>query len=217
MNTMNAMNIKKVTIGLDVMDVIDEKEFNKRSKLDEPLFEDTCVERNGRVYPIQKRYDPTTPGVYDAGPFLKYTEPTENVGIFSSDNIVDFSRAKDLRGIIEIQDDLRRGEEARLTTINNVWEPTIYEDDTVELAALKEAITLKQIDPESYRPRYGSGSDSNNDNRLLNDKKNKTISCYKIKRFCDIYDIKATIIFEDKKGAINPMGKKIIAELTTEE
>jgi len=205
--------IKKVSIGKKLMDVIDEREYHKRAKLEDPLFEDTCVEKDGLLYPIQKKYD-GTPGVYDAGPFLKFTKPVNDIEQYSSDKIIDFNNAKNFRDLISKQDDLRHEERAILSTVNNVFAPEVYDDDTPELVAIKQMITYKNIDPESYRHRFGD--DFSNNMRPLKDKKNKSVSFYKVRTYCTVFDTKATLIIEDKEGAINPMGRRIEIEITSE-
>jgi hypothetical protein len=213
---MDKIMIKKAIVDKKALDVIDEEEYDRRVKLADPMFEDTCIQKGDTLYPVRNKYDPSVVGVYDAGPFLKYTEPAEeDKEQYSANKIIDLGNTSNLRELIQAQDDYRREESALLTTVNNIWEPVIYNDDSPELVALKEGITYKQIDNESYRPRHGA--DFNNDTRLLKDRKNKTISFYKLKRYCDIYDLKATLIIEDKEGAINPMGRKIVKELTSEE
>lgn len=196
------------------MDVIDEEEYNRRSKFTEPLFEDTCIEKDGMVYPIKKKYD-ETPGVYDAGPLLKYTKPEQNQEQYSSSNIIDFSNAKSFKDVIERQDNLKRSEEAILTTKDNIFVPVIYDDDLPELVATKQMLSYKAIDLESYRGRFGG--DFNNITRGVKDKKNKTITFYRLKTFCNAMDVKATLTLEDKEGAINPMGRKIEVNLTSSE
>jgi hypothetical protein len=207
--------IRKMKVNNKIMDVIDEEEYNRRSKLPEPLFEDTCIEKDGIVYPIQKRYDGFSTGVYDAGPFFKYTPPTQNPEEYSADKIIDLSKAKDLKEIMEKQDELRGSEEAILSTKDNIFIPTIAEDETPELQATKLMLLKKKIDLESYKARFGN--DGPNALRIVKDKTNKTISFYRFKNFCEVCDVNAYLILEDKVGAINPMGETIRMPLTSEE
>lgn len=210
--------IKKVTLGNKICDVIDQTEYHRRLTFDNPMLEDTCIEVNGTVYPIQKRYDPSKPGAFDSGAFFKLTKPSEEEQeMYSSENIIDMARAKDYKDRIDAQDDLRTAENAILTTVNNIFNPVTYEDDSPELKALKEVYRSKQIDLESYRHRYGSDSDFNNETRTVRSKSQKTVSFYKVRKHCDVLDVEAILILKDKKGAINPMGKTIITRLTSEE
>ena len=86
------MSVRKAFIANKTMEVISEDEYIRRSKFADPMFEDTCVEKNGTLYPIQKRYNEGAPGVYDAGPCFKYTNPT-NKEDYSANKIIDFDNA----------------------------------------------------------------------------------------------------------------------------
>jgi hypothetical protein len=72
------------------------------------------------------------------------------------------------------------------------------------MALFKQAIAKKSIDIENYKPRFGS--DYSNDLRGL---AGHSITFFKLKRFCDIFDIRASVTFEDKKNAPNPIGEKL--------
>jgi hypothetical protein len=211
-----AQPIKKITLGRKMMEVIDEEEYRRRSRFDNLLFDDSCIEMNGMVYPVQKKFDPTVPGVYDVGPCLKYVKPTENADQYRSENITDFGKPQNFKDLIDQQDHLRKGREAILTTKENkVFNPKIAEDDTPELSITKEAIILKDIDIESYRTEFGL--DYPNILRLFKDPKNKNITINRMKTVCNAMDIEMTVTLKDKKNAINPMGKELSVILTRED
>ena len=79
------------------------------------------------------------------------------------------------------------------------------------MVGLKEAVIAKNIDLDKYEQRFGVNY--NNDKRLFN---RNTITMSKLKTMFDVLDMKATLIIEDKSEEVpNPMGKKIIVDLTT--
>jgi hypothetical protein len=206
--------MKKIIIGKKIMEVISQDEYLRRRELPEPLFEDTCVENDGMVYPILKRCD-GNPGLTDFGDILKYTKPVVNKENYRSDKIIDFSDCKDLGSFMEQQDKLKASEAAILTTKNKITNYPIAEDDTPELAGSKEVINSKNIDIESYKPRFGS--DGNNILKIFKNPQIKTISFNRVKTVCRGMDVEAYLIFKDKPGAINPMGKEVLVKLTSTE
>lgn len=210
--------IRKIIINKNTYDSIDVNEYERRKKLDNPLFEDTCIEVDSINYPIQKVYDPRSVGVFDADCFFKFTRPNEEVmDQYSSKNIIDFDKADSFADTIKNLDKIRMAESARLTTKNNILLLNKSETDSPELCAIKDAINSKQIDAESYRERFPSDSDFNNDMRLLKDSKNNNISFFKMKRILNAFDIDAILTIKDKEGAINPINRTIKVKLTKEE
>ena len=88
--------------------------------------------------------------------------------------------------------------------------PKIFDDDSAEMKALKNAVLDKQIDLDKYEPRFGSNY--NNDKRLFN---KSTISLAMLKRVCDALDIEATLTLTDKSDDVpNPIGRTIEVKLT---
>jgi hypothetical protein len=211
--------IKKIVIGNETLDVITQEEYERRQKLDEPLFKDTALEHDNYVYPITNRPDQSKVGVFDTAVITRFIKPItdEEKEMYSSKNIIDFDNAKNLADNIKKMDKIKMAESARLTTKNNILQLQINETDSPELAAIKEAINLKSIDAESYKDRFPSDSDFNNDMRLLKDNKNNNISFFKMKRVLDAFDIEATLTIKDKPKALNPINKTLKVRLTTEE
>lgn len=213
--------VKKVIEGV-MYDIVTLNEFDTNPSLN-PQF--TAVDMgNGYVYPIRNltKYD-TCPGVKNApGIYYKpgngvmvYQHPStskEKSEYNSSENIIDFRAAEDMRDYIQTKQRLASAERSILTSIDNVFAPEISENDTPEMIALKQAILDKHIDLDKYEPRFGPNY--NNDKRLL---KKNSITFGKLRAICDALDMKATITFEDANSEVpNPIGRVITAELTGE-
>ena len=97
-----------------------------------------------------------------------------------------------------------------LTTIDNVFAPEIYNNDTPEMKAMKQAILDKHIDLDKYEPRFGPNY--NNDKRLL---KKSSITFGKLRSICDALDMKVTMTIEDSSPDVpNPIGRSITVDLT---
>ena len=92
--------MKKVKIGKSIKDVIDEQEYLRRLELNKDLVDslssDTAVEKDGKLYPVNKQYSDSVPNVYNAGPVLVYTMPDEykNNEDYSTNNIIDFDNIR---------------------------------------------------------------------------------------------------------------------------
>lgn len=212
------INIRKTTIGKRVLDVMTETEYTQKTQKEGPMFDDTCIEKNGMLYPIQQRYDGFTPGVFDAGPFLKYTNPQESdVAEYSagSDKIIDFSRAKDLRSLIVEQDKLRDKEEVILTVRENIFQAHIKDSNLPELKATKEVINSKNIDLTDYKVKLEE--DFSNITRIIKDPNNDSITFNRMRTLMNAMDVEVTLTFKDKPNAINPMGKEISVVITSED
>ena len=202
--------MKKVRIGKTIMDAIDEKEYMRRVSINpnanNELSNDTAVLKGDTVYPIQKSYSKDAVGVYDAGPVLVYSRPQNMIDTneYSSDNVIDFENSSSLRESIEKTARLVNEERTILISLDNIYTPLIKENDTPEMALFKKAIAEKQIDIENYKPRFGS--DYSNDLRALS---GNSITFFKLKRMCDIFDMNCMVTFEDKEGAPNPIGERL--------
>ena len=208
------MSVRKAFIANKTMEVISEDEYIRRSKFADPMFEDTCVEKNGTLYPIQKRYNEGAPGVYDAGPCFKYTNAS-NKEDYSANKIIDFDNATNYADMIKLKDKLNKAEIARLTTKDNIYVPTIGDNDSPALKLIKEAVGNKNIDPESYRQRMGS--DYMNLMRLVTSDSNHNISIKKMAAFGEAFDFDIEVTVTDKPNAVNPIGKSLSAKITTGE
>ena len=118
--------------------------------------------------------------------------------------MIDFENSSSLRESIEKTARLVNEERTILISPDNIYTPLIKENDTPEMALFKKAIAEKQIDIENYKPRFGS--DYSNDLRALS---GNSITFFKLKRMCDIFDINCMVTFEDKEGAPNPIGERL--------
>ena len=189
--------MKKMRIGKRILDVIDQEEFIRKSEYNpeavKELAEDTAVVKDEIVYPVMTKFSRDVVGVYDAGPLLIYSK-----------DIIDFDNVENLRDSIEKAAKLESQERSILISTNNIYKPIVQENDTPEMALFKKAISKKNIDIENYKQRFGS--DYSNDLRGLT---GNSITFFKLKRFCDIFDIRCSITFEDKKNAPNPIGEKL--------
>lgn len=153
------------------------------------------------------------PGVYDAGciDIIKY--PTEQEREEYSPEIIDFDNVKDIEEFRQKSEALRTIDKEVLTTTgsDSQFIPPLLETDTPEMRAVKEAIIAKNIDLDKYADRYGTNYP--NDKRRYKDDK---ITLTLIKRACQCLDMRAQLILEDVNPDVpNPIGKRIIADLTS--
>lgn len=199
--------IKKAKIENKIYDVIG---FDEYSSNPDSYKEYTAIEEDSIVFPIRNKTD-DRPGVYPGEIVSFFKKPIEEeIYLYDSSNIIDFEQTESLKDIIEQQNKLRTAERSILTTVNNVFEPKIGDNDAPEMIGLKEAVIAKHIDLDKYEQRFGVNF--NNDKRLFS---KDSITLSKLKTIFDVLDMKATMIIEDKFPDVpNPMGKQIIVELT---
>lgn len=209
--------MKKIKMGRTIRDVISHEEYIRRVNLNPDLMneltDDTAIEMDGHVYPINRQYSPNVVGMWDGGQVMVYTSPQEYINDpdYDTKNIIDFENVSGLRDSIEKQAELERAERSILISPDNIFAPVIKDTDTPEMRLLKEAITRKRIDIDAYKPRFGS--DFNNDKRLF---EQSSITIFKLKKMCDNFDMKCSLVIEDKKNAPNPIGEKLVAYITTD-
>ena len=209
--------MKKIKMGRTIRDVISHEEYIRRVNLNPDLMnelaDDTAIEMDGHVYPINRQYSPNVVGMWDGGQVMVYTGPQEYINDpdYDAKNIIDFENVSSLRDSIEKQAELERAERSILISPDNIFAPVIKDTDTPEMRLLKEAITRKRIDIDAYKPRFGS--DFNNDKRLF---EQSSITIFKLKKMCDNFDMKCSLVIEDKKNAPNPIGEKLVAYITTD-
>lgn len=209
--------MKKIKMGRTIRDVISHEEYIRRVNLNPDLMnelaDDTAIEMDGHVYPINRQYSPNVVGMWDGGQVMVYTSPQEYINDpdYDAKNIIDFENVSGLRDSIEKQAELERAERSILISPDNIFAPVIKDTDTPEMRLLKEAITRKRIDIDAYKPRFGS--DFNNDKRLF---EQSSITIFKLKKMCDNFDMKCSLVIEDKKNAPNPIGEKLVAYITTD-
>ena len=172
---------------------------------------------DGFIYPIRTCMRDNRPGavnkpgayVGQAMTFFEKPVTEEQKKEYSSEGIIDFGAAENMRQFIQTKQRLASAERNILTSIDNVFIPEIGSDDTPEMIALKQAIMDKHIDIDKYEQRFGPNY--NNDKRLL---KKRNITFGKLRSICKALDMKATITFEDANPNVpNPIDKVITAEL----
>lgn len=173
----------------------------------------TAVEDSmGHVYPVVSSSS-QGPGVKfrSNSPILFAKVPDKDIDQYTTEGIIDYSKATDIREFIKTQDMVKELEKEILTSPDNIYVPLVDTDDSPAMKALKTAVSQKQIDLNKYEPRFGSNF--NNDKRVFN---KQTISLPMLVRMCNALDIKATLTLEDQIGEIaNPINDKISIEITS--
>ncbi len=216
-----SISSKRIVLNDRTMEVITVDEYQKLLSLNSPIFDDTCVEFNGYVYPITKVSHPEMVSVYSNGPVIQFNPPItkEDKETYKAENIIDFSSGKlyGMKDYMDKIDKLKSMESSRLSTIKHVLTIPINEEDAPELKALKEIINEKHIDADVYKQKFPSGSDYNNDLRHMKSPENNNISFFKAKRVANAFDIEMELILRDKSNAVNPSGKVYNVILTEEE
>lgn len=201
---------KKMRIGDKIYDVTTLEEFNRFKDAYIPQYTAIHVEENNMVLPIKNRYD-NGPGIIVGSGVSYIEEPKEeDKEKYSSKAIIDFNNSKSIHDMMQKQKAVRTLERDILTSPDNIFTPKIFDDDSAEMKALKNAVLDKHIDLDKYEPRFGSNY--NNDKRLFN---KSTISLSMLKRVCDALDIEATLTLTDKNDDVpNPIGRTIQVKLT---
>ncbi len=201
--------MEKTKIENKIYDVVDQDYYNKNKDLLDISFTAIKDEELGMVYPIRSKND-DRPGIYMHGAINIIKDPEQNIEEYQVSNIINFDDAKSLKDLIEKQNKLKSMERVILTNPDNIFTPRIGENDSPEMIGLKEAVIAKHIDLDKYSARFGNNF--SNDKRLFND---ETITMSKLKTMFKALDMKGTLIIEDKDENVpNPIGKKIIVDLT---
>ena len=209
--------MKKISIGNKIYDVIDEKEYIRRSHYDKEmaaeLASDTAVDPgDGYVYPVVGRYSENNMGVTDYGPILKYSNPKDfpNKEEYKTENIIDFDKPQS-GGFKERIQQIAKLEEAErnvLISKDNIYNVAVRETDTAEMQIFKTALNKKNIDILAYKPRFLS--DYSNDVRVI---QGDSITFGKLKKLATIFDMDITMSIKDKPGAVNPIGEELTAKI----
>lgn len=202
-------NYKKATVNGRVTTVVTPTEA-----LENEIYQNkfTSVEINDVLLPVKKSYDPTSPGFYILadGKIGKFIYPNDNdIEEYSSKNAIDFSDVKNMKDLINKQEEVKRMESEVLSNSDNLFKPIPKENDSSEMKAMKKAICLKNIDIDAYADRFGDNF--NNDKRLL---KGSTITMSKLKSICDKLDMRVTLTISDAKSNVpNPIGESITVDI----
>lgn len=166
----------------------------------------------GHVYPVV----PATsqdPGLRyrRKAPVFFANVPDGSENMYSIDNVIDYSKASNIKEFIETQDMVKELEKDILTSPDSIYVPPTDPNDSPAMKALKEAVIDKKIDLNKYEPRFGANY--NNDKRIFN---KQNISLPMLVRMCNALDIKATLTLEDQSGDIpNPINNVISVEITS--
>jgi hypothetical protein len=209
--------MKKISIGNKIYDVIDEKEYIRRSYYDKEmaaeLASDTAVDPgDGYVYPVVGRYSENNMGVTDYGPILRYSNPKDfpNKEEYKTENIIDFDKPQS-GGFKERIQQIAKLEEAErnvLISKDNIYHVAVRDTDTAEMQIFKTALNKKNIDILAYKPRFLS--DYSNDVRVI---QGDSITFGKLKKLATIFDMDITMTIKDKPGAVNPIGEELTAKI----
>ena len=201
--------MEKSKIGDKIYDVVSLDEYIRNQEILDSSF--TAVKDGDYLYPIRPKTS-NQPGLYSIGnAILEFKDPVseEDKKEYSVENTINFENAKSLKDIIAKQNKLKKAERTILTTPENIFIPTIGENDSPEMAGLKKAVIAKEIDIDKYQARFGNNY--SNDKRLFND---GSITMVKLKTMMKALDMKGTLIIEDLNEDIpNPIGKKIVIDL----
>lgn len=167
----------------------------------------------GVILPVKGKYEKGI-GVIVGSLFSRITMPTEEEkSQYSTDNIIDLSDVGNIKELMEKQELVRDIEYEMLTTIDSKFSPTISDNDSPAMKAMKTAVIEKGIDINKYADRFGSNF--NNDKRQFN---KTTISLPMVERLCRGLDIQATLTLRDKSDNVpNPIGREITVDLTEQQ
>lgn len=212
------LDFKKIVIDGKNMSVVSMEEFNKMHK-NKSLDTDIAVEfNNDYVLPYSKHIK-TTPCAIPGDLCVRGVLPTtkEDKEKYSVKRVVNFSSASSFKDVLNNVYKIKEEKNAGLTIVNDCLHLDIYDEDTPELRIIKQAINDKHIDPDSYKNKFPSSSDFNNDMRALKSASNHSISFFKAKRILNSFDIDGEFIIRDKKDAVNPIGREYSIKLTEEE
>ena len=197
--------MKKVKLGNKIYDVIESSQVQNIT--DRYGYGEVAVQFGDQVYPYIGRGG-TAPGFY-ATPIASYYIPSPNPEAYSSEQILDFDKCENVKELIEMNNCLKSLENEIIASSSEIYAPRINEDDTPEMAGLRQAITEKQIDIDKYQDRFGSSF--NNDKRIISN--SNSITFPKLKSIGDNLDMNMTLVFNYKLGASNLIGREIIIPL----
>lgn len=199
---------KKKKIGDKIYDVCTLEEYYQTKEAYIPQYTAIHDPESGLVLPIKNKND-KGPGII-VGCSISYVKEPEDHEEYQDTDIIDFDNTKSIHEMMEKQNIVKSLERDILTSPDNIFTPKIFDDDSPEMKALKEAVLDKHIDLDKYG--YRLGANYSNDKRLFN---KSTISLQMLKRMCDAIDIEAVLTLKNKSGDIpNPMSKVIQVNLT---
>lgn len=203
--------MKKILIQNKLYDVTDMNDYTDNQKMFNPKI--TAIEMaDGTVLPVKGR-NGIGPGVYykDGCMVANVEKPTESLEQYSSDNVIDSSKAQSMEELIRKENLVRDLENEILTTKDDITTFHIGPDDSPEMVGLRTALNQKGMNIYSYEDRF---EQFHNDLRLLT--KGETISLGKLISTCNSTDIEAELILRDANNGnvANPIGSEIRIALT---
>ena len=207
------MNYKNYTIDGRIMSVVSTDEYARCQDLYSPGSAAIEKEKDGTKYylPIRSSIE-SGPGVYPIGntvTITKYPEPGDNTYSDQS-KLVDFSNSKNMKDIMDKQNQYRDLEYEMLCTPGDVLVAPYLPDDTPMMRAFKEAINAKGIVPSNYKERMGANY--SNDIRKV---KENDITIKMASRMAKNLDEEIIMIIRDKNPDVaNPIGKEIVVNIT---
>ena len=200
--------MKKIKIGSRLYNVITMDEYTDYPNLNNP--KNTAIEVGDVVLPLKTSSIDSGPGVYykDDGKFYCEVEKPTDTTEYSIDNVIDYTKAKDVGDIINNNKLIRNIQNDIMATRENIFCLPIDQEDQPEMKALKMAINAKQVDKKAYEDNFDQFQ---NNMRLL---KGHSITLAKMIEICSGFDIACKITLSDKEDVPNPMNTEISVDLT---
>lgn len=204
--------MRKINIDMKMYDVYTVKEYlNQQDHLNKEYVAIDCYD--GYVIPIAT--SPTDAGIVinNNNTALLPIQNIDDISLYSSDKVIDYSKASNIKDMMQMQDSIRMIESEILESCDEVYHPIIDEGDTKTMKMFKEAIAAKNFNPKKYEQRIGSNFA--NEKRAM---EHNSISLKKLVRLCRFFDMEVVLKIRDKDGDIpNPMGVEFEAILTDGE
>ena len=203
--------IEKAKIEDAIYDVISYKEYcRNREAYNQYASSIAIKDGSGYILPIRSQTD-IRPGFYPMGGIDIFKPPVgRDCATYSQSNVINFSEAKNLRGVIEAQERLNKAERSILVSADSITNPDIYDNDSPFMKAIKTAIIRKHIDLDKYAHRFSENYP--NDKRLL---KKDDMTMQKGITYANCLDFDMYLIIKDKSPDVpNPIGSPIVVKLT---
>lgn len=207
-------DMKKSKVENRILDVVSYDEYTAHPELYHNTSTGVEFNHNGKTVILPHRstsYSEDRPGVYNCGSIDRFVFPNEENESEYTQEIIDFSDVDAIGKLTTKMDKVRDLEREILTSPDNIFTPTISENDSPEMRGLKEAVIAKHIDIDKYADRFGDNFP--NDKRQF---KKGNITLFMMKRMCDCLDMKAELTISDASPDVpNPIGKPIVIDITS--
>jgi hypothetical protein len=177
----------------------------------------TAIAVDGMVLPLRNKTD-ITPGLYDAGAIMQIYKPRDgDLSRYKEENleIIDLGGSKTTKEFMERSQKVKEINKTILENDTDAYVATRLGDETPEMSIFKDAIDAKRMNIRNYETAIEeNGGRFNNDIRIIG---KKNISFDKMKMFGNSFDMKITVIIEDKNEDVpNPMGTSFSCVITGE-